>query len=1686
MSRVELKIYYKDGSVTKQRAVVNKWKFQDSMMGEQYIMFNITSEIPIDFAVGDFCTFRGETYTLNYVPSVTQKARSKERQDSYTYENVKFESFQEELTRCLMLDITPTTGDYVAALGTNYTGSSKFQLFCGETSANGSTLTAVCALAAKMQANLDRMFPTNGWKIFVDTTSTYLNTVGDAILVTHTEDKVLSFDNTTVAKALEEVHNTFDLNYCIRGRSIYIGYNLKNLTSDNDNETFAFGYGKGYPTPEDMNKGLFMIKRIANSQQKIVTRLRALGSTKNMPYRYYNKAYELPQSLFPTNLQLPDTFLPMTGTATKKRTDDPINKTVGNANRDNVYGINNITNLPYVRHVQGDTNDAYIDKNDDAEHCAEGIREDSARWDGSNGDLPEIYPTIESAVYSELRGAGVADQDGNTSGANHFSGYGSNERVDELLAIGYQSDGTQVDDANTGDGILTESETVGIGSSKTTIISEKTIRYQDQYHGAFTYSDGFLIGPEETLFSVNNVLAGKYAMAPTFGAVYYGFRLMHPNNTVTADVGFRITIKQKSKSSGNIVVRAVYVSDLTHITPTDNIKEVELPELPDVKNNNNVRVSEISVTELSDIIVTFEPIMRNVTGLNGSTDYLELSYKVGNSSLGNGNTSSPEYTWISADGYNSISDFHVFIKDMGFDITACWNGEIPVVSMKSGQCVGREFEIGENIEKVTYNGKKGYMLSLHRAIDSSLNTYYPSAVNKIAAGDHFVLLNINMPDAYIKMAEVRLLRAATEYLADNCETQFTYQPSIDDIYLQRNYDNMVKAGTPQSSIFWRLYAGLKFTFRGIPASEDSPAPLADITIEQVSISMGEGLTPKVELKLNDDVQQTTLQKLTTSVDRIYNGSLFGNGSSNVNNVAALMSILQSEGGKMFVSKKHDDVAEGKITFKDVDTHEVMSEFKKGLKIGTFNSGLLGTGAAVYIDQLNNSFAEFDYITIRKTANFRSITILELKHIGGELGLTAGAMVISKVETNENENFFRCYFDTTDGKRQVYQEFIVGDQARCQQFRLDPDPNAQGMLRTKYYWRLVVGVGEDYVDLSKTDADTGSGIPTAGDEVIQLGYRGDDHPERQSAIILSAVASDAPSQKFYQGINSYNLVDKFVKEEGYDPTTGLFHCNIYGNFFVGDKGSNPQSYMRYTPQNGLVIAGKVEMLASSTFNGEAVQNIIGTLNTAAENAQTAAENAQGTADGAQDAADQAQGTADQALNGLTNLRTGNENLIVNGGFAGSYESESVESTTTINSGTTIFSDPFGHWDVHNGCTIVNAVASATGLACQLSSGLLKQTVSRALTSGTTYTFSLLGIASGSVTVSIGGASTTIAVTAGKRSFWTFEASTASAELQVSGSATITELQLIEGNIQLTDWTPSPLDNNRYLSYYKNVAYLLDAIENASTTVLGGLILTEMIRVGNYADRVMQQETGGMNGKQVNDNSPFLWGGGNFTQAIETVTKYNANPMYQPNQADLANMAKFVVTHGGRAILTDIILRGYIYAEGGIFKSVQSKNGNWSLDEQGNMTCQNATIKGNQYTPMFRLTAENYATVITDASTINPQIDLTKTGLNIVVESIPSGARRRVILPQTGEEWNGARFHIVNNCPQAAEIGFLVGPIFYWRQDPDTGEVYKDRDFTVISVYLGGSATFVAVLQENGVDIEWHLLSLTDGLHYVHPE
>lgn len=620
---------------------------------------------------------------------------------------------------------------------------------------------------------------------------------------------------------------------------------------------------------------------------------------------------------------------------------------------------------------------------------------------------------------------------------------------------------------------------------------------------------------------------------------------------------------------------------------------------------------------------------------------------------------------------------------------------------------------------------------------------------------------------------------------------------------------------------------------------------------------------------------------------------------NFEKIKAWMDSVASSLASWFLRKDQPDTALETITF------------QKGAKFGTYTTGPLGTGGAVVIDQAGNSSAEFDYITIRKAATFRELTIKELRHVGGEIVLSAAAMKCSKVEPLDPNMLpiaadspmvacYKCMFDTDDaeGNQQVFQEFVQGDLARCQTFGSSVGESS-GYTSTRYYWRKVLAVGEDYIILGNGSGDKdidSTSAPAVGDNIVQLGYVGNDKPYRQSAIILSATDTDAPSMKFYQGINSFALPTP-VKDEGYDPSTGVFHCNIGGDFFAGDA----DGHISYDSQaHELEIKGKVQMTADSTIGGTNLAESISAAKTAANNANTA----------------------------ISNLSTGNENLVVNGGFTGLYQSDSVDDNTIVNANTQIFSDPWGRWEPHTGCTIVTAPASATGVACQMVSGTLTQTISRGIKSGKPYTLSVLGIASGTITAKFGNTTIgTLSLAVGQRSQLKITPNADATTLTLTGSGTLSEISLIQGNVTINDWTPSPEDNNKYLSYYKNFAYLMASIEEADTSILGGLVLTQQIRVGNYADHVMTQETGGMNGNRQNDDSPFLWGGGTMTQAMETISAYANDPTFQPTAEELADMAKFVVTHGGRAILQDIIMRGIVYATGGKFSG---KDGMFGVD------------------------------------------------------------------------------------------------------------------------------------------------------------
>lgn len=704
--------------------------------------------------------------------------------------------------------------------------------------------------------------------------------------------------------------------------------------------------------------------------------------------------------------------------------------------------------------------------------------------------------------------------------------------------------------------------------------------------------------------------------------------------------------------------------------------------------------------------------------------------------------------------------------------------------------------------------------------------------------------------------------------------------------------------------------------------------------------------------------------------------------------------------KSYISKLIDDVAKGLITFEQgiklgagnlwkiaqdgaaqlrkliiKEDVEVGGNTKLGNNGTNTEFGVYATdstGARIQVKEDGTSTAEFDYITIRRAAQFRDITIRELRHIGGELAITPAAMVCSKVERlnsngeviadkdNTEPSSFKCYFETKDsdeGSKKVFNYFRPLDQARCQQF----DIVADGSKKTRYYWRLVTSVGEDYIVLSNSDKGGMDSLttsePLAGDKIVQLGYQGSDDPNRQSAIILSSTSDDAPSQKMYQGISSFSLDGCLVKDEGYDAATGVFHCRVYGDSFIGGK----DGYFSYdSKQKKATFKGTVNFDSDSTLPGGSPVTDIA------------------------------------KKDDLQNLNIKSGNLLRNTSFCGDYESIDISEDIEISEDKETFSEKLKYWAMEN-ASVVDTEDSTSGKAVLIGSKLSQQ-LAQPLLVDKAYTLSFKAKGT-TVKVSVGGETQDIDMTS---SFERYELHITCSDAAdnvfsiVSTNCTVCEIMLSYGTISPA-WSPSYSDNDKAMAEFQNMKFLTDAITQGSTTIDGGLVMSQQFKVGNYRDKKMIKETGGMSGYYNDDDSPFLWGGGTLEQAIYTIQKYKDNPNYEPTAEELNNLAKFVVTHGGRAILTDIILRGIIYAEGGVMKSIKSPNGNFEIDEEGNLKAKdvasdggyfkNVSISGNIYTPytvINRKNAGQYGSYSFDSASFLYNLDLSLSGFSVQFE------------------------------------------------------------------------------------------------------
>lgn len=467
-----------------------------------------------------------------------------------------------------------------------------------------------------------------------------------------------------------------------------------------------------------------------------------------------------------------------------------------------------------------------------------------------------------------------------------------------------------------------------------------------------------------------------------------------------------------------------------------------------------------------------------------------------------------------------------------FDRKYLLEGKTIQMMFQSGLLSGMTFDVTFNPANDAVKHPDGSVNKDAQRWELVYNTDYgrelPDETLKPSVGDKIVFVNFDAKlvteGDMVADAEKKLYTTAVDYIKKQATDNQTYDCTIMcdvardgftlDVGQRVRLVNAAFFRTPRKSrvIGWEI-------------------PL-DIPYDNPVYTIGEAVSYSTIGTLSKSVEALTAQgqRRESGSGGVYLIRSYDNvtPASDLNAFSALRALRQ------FVNAVDDDDVAGLLTF------------AKGLQSAGFMEGSFGRGFELMKDRNGRSYLEIDEIFVRMRAVFESLEIKHVSHVGGENILSPAGIECYRVETAPAQtglrssdgadlldkdgeqltaeatdtNVYRCYFKTTDGERTIYNQFAVGDLALCREF--NTMKNADGTTLGRYYWRAVVGIGADYIDLSITDCLEGSDIPMKGDTIVCLGNKSDK--ARQNAVVVSSYGVGSPSIKMYQGIKTFSLSD----------------------------------------------------------------------------------------------------------------------------------------------------------------------------------------------------------------------------------------------------------------------------------------------------------------------------------------------------------------------------------------------------------------------------------------------------------------------------------------------------------------------------------------------------------------------------------
>lgn len=418
----------------------------------------------------------------------------------------------------------------------------------------------------------------------------------------------------------------------------------------------------------------------------------------------------------------------------------------------------------------------------------------------------------------------------------------------------------------------------------------------------------------------------------------------------------------------------------------------------------------------------------------------------------------------------------------------------------------------------------GFELNYHKNSSSSHESDDVSTTKfNILAGDYEIIYQQDNNVIVPTNADEQLIPHGESLPSLKCNITVLYNIAMSDVY---KTDAQTRLLNKAKAEIIRLMSDLNnYTFKSYPQVFERKNPHLQIG-QNVMYNDGQGykLNTRI-LKLSTNIDFDFIQEITIGNQTI-KGTITqlkedvqsiitnGNNASNGYTVAQINDIIAKYGLRYFLSKLHPDMAQKVITFME------------GLKLGKEGKmGLTGEGAAtlstVVVDEVRDpksteqdrvivgaqgfdlymgkdgkSHLYIDYLTARTKFFAAGAEVRKVSYSGGTtLFSNAGSTIMKVAHVLDDAGVgigYKCYAAADDGTTRTANWWHVGMMALCQTFNVKAGESEN--LANRYYWRLVVGTGQetledgklyDYVILSNKRTFKGSEacVPVTSQKVI---------------------------------------------------------------------------------------------------------------------------------------------------------------------------------------------------------------------------------------------------------------------------------------------------------------------------------------------------------------------------------------------------------------------------------------------------------------------------------------------------------------------------------------------------------------------------------------------------------------------------